>query len=173
MSLKPSGRYGSIRYALKHRVCNLYKCQLKNYERSETCDTRNKWKRSRRGWMRRSRWRWRSKKKSWSSTSKPAQSGSCCMDWQALGLGYWQLDFLDKNVFSCSKNQASKMIQECPKCKDSYFTLVIRWISSYIITEYICESCNWNFVTSNCTLTASAPDLSCSNQSVVSVGQAQ
>ena len=63
--------------------------------------------------------------------------------------------------------------QECPKCNNSYFTLEISWLGTHVKTKYICESCNWSFVTSNCTSTSSAPDLSCSNQSVVYLGQAQ
>lgn len=61
--------------------------------------------------------------------------------------------------------------QDCPKCKSSYFTLEISWLGTHVKTKYTCESCNWSFVTSNCTSTSNAPDLSCSNQSVVSVGQ--
>lgn len=63
--------------------------------------------------------------------------------------------------------------QECVKCKNSYFTLDISWMNTYVETKYTCESCNWSFVVSNCTSTASAPDLSCSNQSATSVQQVQ
>lgn len=61
--------------------------------------------------------------------------------------------------------------QECVKCKNSYFTLEISWMNTHVETKYICESCNWSFVVSNCTSTASAQDLSCSNRSAASAQQ--
>jgi hypothetical protein len=64
-------------------------------------------------------------------------------------------------------------LQCCPKCNDSYFTLEISWLDTLVKTKYTCENCNWSVVTSSCTSSASAPDLSCSNQSVTSSTQVQ
>lgn len=62
-------------------------------------------------------------------------------------------------------------VKECPKCENSYFTLEIRWMDTYVITQYTCESCNWKILKSNYTSPSNAQAPSCSNQSVVSAQQ--
>jgi hypothetical protein len=62
----------------------------------------------------------------------------------------------------------------CPKCANSYFTLNVNWMNTYIQTVYTCESCNWSFIRmSNCTSPSNAQGLSLSNQSAASVPQTQ
>ena len=63
--------------------------------------------------------------------------------------------------------------RECPKCTNSYFTLEISWLEKSVNTVYTCESCNWKFTVSNCTLPAKSPGLSCSSQLAVSEQQSQ
>lgn len=62
----------------------------------------------------------------------------------------------------------------CPKCANSYFTLNVNWMSTYVKTVYTCESCNWSFIKmASCTSPASAPAPSLPSQSVVSGQPAQ
>jgi ribosomal protein L37AE/L43A len=62
----------------------------------------------------------------------------------------------------------------CPKCENSYFTLNVNWMSTYIKTVYTCESCNWSFIKmSSCTSPSNVQDLSLSNRSTTSVPQTQ
>ena len=64
--------------------------------------------------------------------------------------------------------------RECPKCKNSEFTIEFNWLDSYTRSLYTCDSCNWSFVLmSNCTSPANVQDLSSSNQSVTSAPQTQ
>jgi hypothetical protein len=57
----------------------------------------------------------------------------------------------------------------CPKCANSYFTLDVHWMNSYIKTVYICDLCNWSFTKlSNCTSPASSQDPSLQGQSATS-----
>ena len=82
-----------------------------------------------------------------------------------------------KNLFSCFKNQAVKMdlvdqfqkTHVCPKCANSYFTLNVNWMSTYVKTVYTCESCNWSFIKmSSCTSPSNAPAPSSPNRLKVS-----
>lgn len=68
---------------------------------------------------------------------------------------------------------SQKKVTECPKCKNSYFTLEINWIGTAVQTRHICESCNWSMVTSNCTSDANVQAPFCSNQSAASAQQCQ
>jgi predicted CxxxxCH...CXXCH cytochrome family protein len=41
---------------------------------------------------------------------------------------------------------------ECPKCANSYFTLNVNWLDTYVKTIYTCDSCHWSFIRmSSCT----------------------
>jgi ribosomal protein L37AE/L43A len=63
---------------------------------------------------------------------------------------------------------------ECPKCANSYFSMHIRWMDTYVKTVYTCEDCNWSvIVMSSCTSPASAQAPSSPNQSAVSEPQTQ
>lgn len=64
--------------------------------------------------------------------------------------------------------------RECPKCKNSLFTIEFNWLDTHTRSVYTCDSCNWSFVlTSNCTSPANVQDPSSSNQSEASVQQTQ
>ena len=64
--------------------------------------------------------------------------------------------------------------RECPKCANSYFTLEVNWMDTYVKTTYTCDNCNWSFILmSNCTSPANVQDLSSSNQSAASAPQTQ
>jgi len=64
--------------------------------------------------------------------------------------------------------------RECPKCEDSYFSMNIHWMDTYMKTVYTCDSCNWSFVVmSNCTSPSNAPDPSSPSPSKVSVQPVQ
>lgn len=62
----------------------------------------------------------------------------------------------------------------CPKCANSYFTLNVNWMSTYVQTVYTCEGCNWSFIRmASCTSPSSVQAPSSSSQSVVSARPAQ
>ena len=62
----------------------------------------------------------------------------------------------------------------CPKCANSYFTLNVHWMDTYVKTVYTCESCNWSFIRmASCTSPSNARGPSSSNQSKASVPQTQ
>lgn len=64
--------------------------------------------------------------------------------------------------------------RECPKCANTYFSLEVNWMNTYVKTTYTCDSCNWGFVLmTSCTSDASAPAPSSPNRSVASVPQTQ
>lgn len=59
---------------------------------------------------------------------------------------------------------------ECPKCTNSYFSLHVRWMETYVKRTYTCEDCLWSFVEmSSCTMPSNTPVLSSPSPSVVSV----
>jgi len=60
----------------------------------------------------------------------------------------------------------------CPKCANSYFTLDVNWMSTYIKTVYTCDTCNWSCIKmANCTSPANVRDPSLSNRLKVSAPQ--
>lgn len=62
----------------------------------------------------------------------------------------------------------------CPKCVNSYFTLEVNWMNTYVKTVYICDSCSWSFIKmSNCTSPASSQGLSLQGQSITSEQKTQ
>jgi len=62
--------------------------------------------------------------------------------------------------------------RECPKCANSYFTLDVNWMDTYIKTVYTCDSCRWSFIAmTSCTSAANVRAPSSPNRSTVSVPQ--
>jgi len=63
---------------------------------------------------------------------------------------------------------------ECPKCANSYFSIHVRWMTTYVKRTYTCEDCLWSCVEmSSCTSAASVPAPSSPDRSVVSVLQTE
>jgi len=67
-----------------------------------------------------------------------------------------------------------KKTHQCPKCANSYFSLYVKWMDTYIKRTYTCENCLWSFVEmANCTSPSSVQAPSLPNPSVVSVQPVQ
>ena len=62
----------------------------------------------------------------------------------------------------------------CPKCANSYFTLNVNWMSTYVQTVYTCEGCNWSFIRmASCTSPSNAPSPSSPDRLKVSEPRTQ
>jgi len=64
--------------------------------------------------------------------------------------------------------------RECPKCANSYFTLDVNWMETYVKTAYTCDRCNWSFISmTSCTSPSSVQAPSLPSRSVASVQPVQ